>query len=928
MKKLYLLLILISNLAIAQKISVKGQATDTTGNALPGATVMLLSVKDSTLVNFGVTNTQGAFELKNIAANEYLLKVTFVGYKTYSATITPPSTGAVVELGALKMQVAQTKLDEVVVAERIPVVMKQDTIEYNANAFKTNKNANVEELLKKLPGVEVDNDGNVTAQGERVQRVTVDGKDFFGGRDPKLATKNLPADAVEKVQVLDRKSDQTLFSGIDDGQREKAINLELKEEKRHGAFGNVMAGYGTDNRYQAKASINRFDNGRQLSFLGMGNNINDQGFSMDEYMNFTGGSAQMMGGGGAVRLQFSSDNSNGVPLNFGNRANGIMRNYAGGLNFNTEFNKKTELNGSYFYNFLDHDRLQTTFRENFLQNGSFLYNENTQQNNTNSNQRVNLTLDHKIDSVNSIKLTTNFTYNETDSDVRTSSQNITPEQAVLNENESRSISSGSTMNLASNLLYRHKFAKKNRTFSTNLQFGLSQSERDGLLDATYKFAGDPNDRIVKQRNEQTTDNLSYGATLSYTEPLGGRKYLEANYSFRQNINDVDRPVYDLNNDQQTFNDSLSNKYNSAYTYHRGGLNFKLNRKKYTMTIGAGVQNTHLTGDLEIQDVQIDRSFQNFLPVARFNYDFSNTKHFRFDYETSVQEPTIQQLQPVVDNRDQLNPYQGNPNLRPSYQQSWRANFTTFDPGTFVSFFAFVDVDYTTNAITNSVINENFIRTTTPVNVKDNTSVNTNATFSFPINKIKSRFSITGNWREQQGQNVLDEVGYDITQRTTGGNVRYNYRYKETFDFSLSAQLSRQNTVYEFDQPDQKFFNRTYSAEANLTLAKNYQFNANFDYFQYENKATNFNQTIPLLNLSFSRFFLKGNSGELKVGVNNLLDQALGVNQTSSINYIERTTTNSLGRYYMVSFTYAINKQLNPMGGGMRRGGGMMRVIRN
>jgi hypothetical protein len=169
--------------------------------------------------------------------------------------------------------------------------------------------------------------------------------------------------------------------------------------------------------------------------------------------------------------------------------------------------------------------------------------------------------------------------------------------------------------------------------------------------------------------------------------------------------------------------------------------------------------------------------------------------------------------------------------------------------------------------------------------------------------------------------------YGITQRTTGGNVRYNYRYKEIFDFSLSAQLSQQNTMYQFDQPDQTFFNRTYTAESNLTFLKNYQFSGNFDYLQYENKATNFNQTIPLVNLSLSRYFLKGNSGELKIAVNNLLDRALGINQTSSINYIERTTTNSLGRYYMVSFTYSINKQLNPMGG-MRRGGGMMRVIRN
>jgi hypothetical protein len=847
-----------------------------------------------------------------------------VGYKTHSENIQPPTSGSVVNLGILKLHVSRTTLDEVVIAEKIPVVVKQDTIEFNANSFKTNKNANVEDLLKKLPGVEVDSEGNVTAQGEQVKRVTVDGKDFFGGRDPKMATRNLPADAISKVQVHARKSDQAVFTGIDDGQREKAINLELKEEKRNGAFGNITAGYGTENRYLAKANLNRFSKGKQLSFLGMGNNVNDAGFSMDDYMNFSGGANQMMGGG-RVRMEFSQDNQTGVPLNFGNRANGIMQTYAGGLNVNNEFSKKTELNGSYFYNFLDHNKLQTTYRENFLQSGKFIYNENTEQNNTNSNHRMNVALDHKIDSVNSLKFTTNVTYNETSLDSRTTSQNITPEQIVLNQNESRSITEGSTTSLNSNLLFRHKFGKKGRNFATNFQFGLSQSERDGLLNATYKYANDTDDRTIQQRNEQSVDNLSYGATVSYTEPLGNRKYIEANYSFKKNTNDVDRPVYDVNQDEEVLNDSLSNRYDSDYAYHRAGVNFKVNRKKYNMTFGGGVQSTDLAGNLEVHDVQIDRSFLNFLPVARFNYNFSDTRHLEFNYETSVQEPTIQQLQPVIDNRDPLNPYQGNPQLRPAYQQSWRMNFNTFDPGTFVGFFAFLDVDYTTNAITNAISNVNFVRTTTPVNVKDNLSINGDATFSFPITKLKSRLSLTANLRDQQGITILDDEEYNIHQRTTGGNIRYNYHYKEIFDMSLSARLSHQKTDYEFQQPDQTFLNQTYSAESNLTVSKNYQLSANFDYLVYTSKSTNFNQSIPLLNVSISRFVLKNNCGEIKFSVNNLLDQNLGVNQTTDINYIERTTTNSLGRYFLVSFTYALNKQLNPMG--MRRGGGVMRIIR-
>jgi hypothetical protein len=337
-----------------------------------------------------------------------------------------------------------------------------------------------------------------------------------------------------------------------------------------------------------------------------------------------------------------------------------------------------------------------------------------------------------------------------------------------------------------------------------------------------------------------------------------------------------------------------------------------------------MQHTNLTGDLRIQDVQIDRSFQNFLPVARFNYDFSNTKHLEFDYETSVQEPTIQELQPVIDNRDPLNPYQGNPQLRPAYEQSWRIHFGTFDPATFIGFFAFIDVDYTTNAITNAIANENFIRTTMPVNVKDNFSAYGNATFSFPISKLKSRISISGNYRDQRSINLLDNVAYNITQRITGGNVRYNYRIGDVFDMNVSAQLNHQLTAYEFSQPDQLFLNNTFAADAMLTIRKNYQLTANFDYLVYENRSTNFNQEIPLLNLSLSRFILKNNSGEIKLAVNNLLDKALGINQTSSVNYIERTTTNSLGRYFMITFTYALNKQLNPMGM-RRRGGGMIHI---
>lgn len=929
MKRLVFFALFVTQLSYAQKFTLKGQVTDSVANPLQGATVILLSPKDSSLVNFGATNATGQFDIKNLTKTDYILKVTYVGYKTYSSTVKAPA-GDLLDLGTLKMALAQTKLDEVVIeSEKIPVTVKRDTIEYNAKAFKTLQNANVEELLKKLPGVEVDNDGTIRSQGEEVQRVTVDGKTFFGN-DPKLATRNLPADAINKVQVFDKKSDQATFSGIDDGQREKTINLELKEEKRNGVFGNLQGGVGTKDRFSAKANLNRFRKDQQLSVLGMGNNINEQGFSMDDYMTFTGGS-QQLASGRQVQVTVNSNNSqNSVPLNFGGRNSGIMTNYAGGVNFNKEFNRKTELNTSYFYNYLDHDITSTTERTNYLSTGDLQFNSQSRQLNTNENHRVNATLEHKLDSMNSLKWTNSVSYNETESDTKGQSKNLAADGSALNESESKVYAQGSTVNINSNLLWRHRFAKKGRTLSVNAQVASTDTDRDGNQDATNTYyTGDVGTTQVLQSNTQKTNTVSYSGSLSYTEPLGNRKYLEANYTFRQNLNDVSKNVYDIRNEDYVFNASLSNQYRSDYQYHRAGINFRINRSNYNFTAGTSMQQTYLDGDLILLNQKISKSYQNFLPAAHFNYDFSTTKHLRVDYETSVQEPSIQQLQPVVDNSDQLNWYVGNPDLRPAYAHNARINFMTFEPGKFISFFAFVDATYTKNAITTAQsYTDQQVRISKPVNVSNNTRINSDATFSFPVQSIGSRFSISGSVTRQNGVNVVEGQESTIAQNTYGGRLRYDYRYKEIFDASLGANISRQSTDYEFNKAaNQLYFNKTFTAEANFSFLKNYQFTSSLEYLIYESKTSDYKQSIPLVNLSFSRFLLKAKSGEIRLSANNLLNKNIGVSQTADVNYFQRQVSNSLGRYYMISFIYALNKQLNPMGGMRPPRGGMMRIIR-
>ncbi len=928
---LLILSFLLPLLANAQKFDLRGTLMDTLNSPLPSATIMLLSAKDSSLVNFGISDAKGMFVLKNNAHGKYIFKVSFVGYRTYTRSVAPDAGVIDVDLGRVKLQPQSTQLDEVVIqGDKAPVTVKRDTIEFNATSFKTKANANVEDLLKKMPGIDVESDGTVRAQGEQVQRVTVDGKEFFG-RDPALATRNLPADAVDKVQVFDRKSDQSQFTGIDDGQREKTINLELKPEKRNGAFGNMMAGAGTNDRFQARANINRFSKGKQLSFLGMGNNVNEQGFSISDYMNFSGNSSSLAGGGG-MRLQIDGGGSNSVPLNFGGRQNGILTNYAAGLNFNNVLSKKTEINGSYFYNHLDQNIDQTVERINYVPAGSYNYNSFSRQRNNNENHRVNFTIDHKIDSSNSLRLTTNASRSNTHLSTLSESQTMTTENEPQNKSVTNNLVDGVGFNLNSNLLYRHRFNKKGRSFSTNVNLVLSQNESNGELTAENDFYDTGEKKNVSQENNQQTDNQTLATTLSYIEPLGGRKYLEATYNFRTNRNQVDRNVYDVNNGDRTFNESLSNIYNSNYLYNRPALNLRINRTKYNVSFGVGWQNTTINGKLVLKDLTIDKSFRNFLPNARLNYDFSNLKHLRLEYETSMQEPTIQQLQPVIDNTtNQINQSVGNPELQPGYNHRMNANFNIFDPAKGMSVFALVSGTYTTNAISYSqTINTNLSTLTKPVNVKNASNMNVNLQFGFPWRKIFSRFNVGPTASQRNSRVLLNEVEVTSQSNTLGGRANYNFSYKDFFTLDLSANLSSQSTEYgagaSSSMQDQKYLNKTYSAETNITFLKNFQLNSSFDYYIYDSKTTGFNQSIPLLNVSVSRFFFKAQSGELKLGVVNALDKSLSVSQNSSVNYLEQTTYNNLGRYYMLSFTYSLNKQLNPMQNGPRGGRGPRMMI--
>jgi len=912
-------------IAQSTRWTISGQVLDESKKPLSSATITLLDPKDSTLVTFGVSNPSGAFEIKNLKESEILLQISFVGFRSYFQTISRPLDAGTFQLGEITMEENLSELDAVTVESIAPVTIKKDTIEYNSAAFKVQPNASVEDLLKRFPGMEIDSDGNIRAQGERVRRVLVNGKEFFG-TDPKLATKNLLAEAVDKIQLFDRRSDQSQFTGIDDGQREKTINIQLKESFSKGFFGNVNAGVGADERYGLRANINKFGQKQQFSLLGMSNNTNEQGFSIEDYINFSGG-VQSFASGGQVRINVGGPGAaSSIPLNTGQRVNGIMQTHALGANLSQEFNKKTKLNSSYFFNQVDHRLTQDTERLNFLPNGDIAFTEKSRQDNQNGNHRLNLVIDHKIDTLNSLRSTSDGNFTTVDRVSNSITQNRDGNGNLINQGERSNLTTGETLVANTEFLFRHRFQKPGRTWSANFRGGMNNSNFEGILNATNEFFGSFSKKeVLDQRNLQDNQSANYGVNISYSEPLGGRKYLELVYNFRQNHNKVNREVFDVEDGVLVFNQNLSNRFRSLYTFHRPGANFSYNAGKSNIVAGIAYQATSLNGELLLFDEKIQTDFQNLLPSLRFNHSFGNNKNLGVNYSTSVNEPSIEQLQPVINNADPLNIFVGNPELRPAYIHSWRINYTSFDIGRMFNFFGNAFVNYTQNAIVNSqTIDERGVRVITPVNVSSNLTANGSMNVGFPIKKLNGRVNFGPNLSYSQGLNLINGTEDEIRISNLGGNVRYDYQWKEWVNIGLSANTSRQETGYAFNpQQNQLFYNQSYSAEANINFLKQYMLGGNFNYLYFKNRTTGFEQSLPILNVYLSRFVMKNKKGEIRISGQNLLNQQVGVSQRADVNFIEQTVTNNLGRIVMVSFTYKLNNHLNQLGNMARPGGARM-----
>ncbi len=913
------ILIAISLAVYSQKNgSVKGIAYDTISRkAVADATITVLVKKDSSLLTFGMTDNAGRFFLDNIPAGEYRLLITHVGYHNGNRLFTIGDNNKQIDLGNVVMNDKTTVLEEVIVAnEAPPVTLIGDTVQYNAGSFKTQPNANVEQLLKKLPGVQVAKDGTVKAQGQTVRKVLVDGKEFFGN-DPKMATKNLPADAVDKVQVYDKLSDQAQLTGYDDGSSEKTINLKLKKDKKKGAFGKIMGGAGTDDRFESRLNVNSFNGARQMSAIGMANNTNAEGFSFMDMMNFTGELGRMMkGGNGNININITADDPNATMP--GGNDKGIRTIWGGGLNYNNIIGNKIDFTSNYFYNHYNPKTIAQIQRQYILPDSSYFYNQNSLSNNINNSHRLNLGFDYIIDSFHSLKISPSLGYQQTKSNSMNSYQQLGSDGRQSNNGYSNSITTRIGYNFRNDLLFRKKFRRRGRTFSLSLQTTLNGSEGDGSLESVNEFfnRGGTVGRTdsIDQRFNNNGDLKGYNARAVYTEPLFKRSILEFSIGKSSNRNSNEKITFDYNDGSGNYdqlNDSLTNDFENRYVFTNAGLRLRTQKKKYNYAIGLSLQKAELEGKIITggKDSIISKSFTNILPTARFQYNFTRFKNLTVNYQALTNQPAIAQLQPVPDISNALNITEGNPGLKQEFIHNVQINYMGVNPFKNKNLFAFFNLNRTDNKIVNAdTLYSSGIKKTIPVNTDGVYNLSGEINLGLPARFLNGSFRMGSNLAYNYGKQFINNVGNTINTFSAGPRLGIDMNPTEKIDISLTAGMNYNKTKYSL-QPifNNTWFSQLYEAEFNWQLPKNIYFNTDFSYTVNNQRAAGFNTQVPLWGASVSKQFLRFNRGELKVRVNDILNRNIGISRSTNQNYIEDSRVNTLRRFGLLTFTYSLSK---------------------
>jgi len=929
MKLFYsLLFILFSSISInAQYWVVKGSVLDSAEQKpLAQATVILLNQADST-VKIKSTNLEGQFRITGVLNGNYQLAVSFVGFETYQVGIEVQDKS--IDLGKIILKTDAKMLDEVVVEGlENRVIQNGDTTEMIAAAFKVNPDATAGDLLEKMPGITVQN-GQVQAQGENVTRVLVDGREFFGD-DPNAALQNLPADIIERIQVYDQASDQARFTGFMDGETSKTLNIITRASMRNGEFGRVYAGAGTDETYSVGGSINLFRPKSRTTILGQTNNVNIQNFSTSDLLGITTGGGRRgrgrgaggRGGGGQAGAQRGGAGGNTGDFLVGQQA-GISETRAFGTNYSFDNGGDFKVSASYFYNHSDNNANESLFREFTIpQNEGQTYEENSLNQSTNTNHRVSGELEWKINDRNSIIMRPRFTFQENNGSSLLegfTDLNGNP----LNETTTLNSSELTAFNITNNLLWRHSFEKRGRTFSVNVNTNYNENFGDALLLSENIFYNS-NRPEVPFNQQSTLDQFGFNmaATATYTEPITERSQLLWSYRYGYQFNDSDKEAYDFNEsngDYTDLNPLLSNTFENNYITHVATMGYNLRGTKGTLTLRGSFQSATLDNEQTFPtEGRVERTFQNFIPNIVYRYRFDRGKSLNINYRARTSPPTLSQLQNVLDNTDPLNITAGNPNLDQNYTHSATIRYNKVNVETSRTFFSLLSANYSDNYIGNNttvagdtpvdvdgITLEPGARYIKPENLEGYLTLRSFVAFGLPVGGLKSNINFTGNLNYNRTPEIINNELNFAKAPTLGLGVVFSSNISEKIDFTLSSNTSFSNVTNTTQTVnDNQYINQATRLRLNLIFDHGIVFRSNINHTYTTGLSDGFDQNYVLWNAELGKKLIK-DKAELKLTIFDLLKQNQNIRRTVNGSYIEDSQTQIITQYFMLSFVFNI-----------------------
>lgn len=905
-----LICVLLLSFTLQGQVVLSGTVTEKNGEALPGATIRVLK-KDSSFAGGASAGIDGDFSISLGANQSYIVQITFLSYRDQFRNIDLKDQPF--SIGKISLRENAQNLKEVEVkTTQTRGEQKGDTTAFNADAFKTNPDANAEDLVKKMPGVTSDNNG-VKVNGETVQKVLVDGKPFFGD-DPSATLKNLPADIIDKVEVFDKLSDQAQFTGFNDGDQQKTINIVTKKGKNNGQFGRIYGGYGTDERYTAGAALNNFKGTQRLTLLLLSNNINQQNFSAADITGAIESSGQNRGGGGGGGRQ-----SGASSLTSPNQ-NGNTTTQSAGLNYSDSWGKKITVSGSYFFNYTDNANRSGIVRNYFTDN-ALVYRQNSETGSTNQNHRANFRFEYNIDSANKLTLTPSFSSQNNNSRSNLTGINSIFDNLALSSTSARSQAGNQGYDLSTGILFQHKFRKAGRTISLNLSPQLSERNNDGE-NYSENLYGDTASTILDQRYNTYGYTKKIGGNLSWTEPLTRYTQLQVSYapSYTEGKSDKSTNDYNAADDRYSdFNTGLSNKYTNTYTTQRGGLSYRYRKDKLNFGVGTDAQSATLDGQQTFpMTFTINQSFQNLLPNANLNYKFSKTKNLRIWYRSSTNIPSVSQLQNVIDVSNPLQVKSGNAALKQTFENNMNIRFGGFNPETSRNIMFFLNGNYTDNYISNatyilaadSVIQDFTVRAgsqlTKPVNLNGYYTARGFAVYGFPVPRIKSNLNINAGLTYAHTPAVINDVLNYSNSYATNAGLFIGSNISSNLDFSIG--YTGNYTIVKNTQQkasDNSYFSHNATLKFNWIFFKGFVFNTDVTHTLYNGLTQSFNQEFLLWNAYVGYKFLKDRSLEAKVSVFDLLNQNRSIGRNVTGSYTEDYNTVVLRRYALFTLTYTL-----------------------